>query len=250
MNKKIFCIALVITLMPLTGCTKTDTLINDFVKFDKAYTPALFLTNLEKLNPSKKSIAKLKEEWSSFKGKYYEYYKEDPQWSRDFDKVDQSIMEADKIISSNGDLIEAHEALENIRYTFIKTRRRNNIDYYIDYITDFHDPMEHIVLRAKGKTPETLKEEDIEFIENSLPEVLKLWDAIKSAKFDKDLFFFNEEKVKKMQGIIKAETMALEDLKGALKNKSAKENIIKKAIGIKKNFALLFKLFGDFEGLE
>jgi hypothetical protein len=250
MNKKIFFIALGITLMSHTSYTYKDNLINDFVKFDKAYTPALFLTNLEKSNPSKKSMSRLKEEWSRFKDKYYDYYKDNPQWNKDFDKVDQSIMEADKIISSNGNLLQAHETLENIRYTFIKTRRRNNIDYYIDYITDFHDPMEHIVLRAKGKTPKILKEEDIEFIENSLPEALKLWDAIKSAKFDKDLFFFNEEKVKEMQNIIEAETKALEDLKSALKDKSAKENIIKKAIAIKKNFALLFKLFGDFEGLE
>jgi hypothetical protein len=249
MSKLIFKIVLIITLISFVGCAKKVDLINDFVKLDKAYTPALFLTNLEKLNPSKKSIAKLKEEWSGFKVKYYDYYKEDPQWRKDFDKVDKSIMEADKIISSNGNLIEAHETLEAIRYTFIDTRRRNNIDYYIDYITDFHDPMEHIVMRAKGKTPKTLNDEDIEFIEKSLPEVLRLWDSLKNARFDKDLFLFNEEKVTKMESIIEAETMALEDLKRAIKNKSDKENIIKKAIGIKKNFALLFKLFGDFEGL-
>jgi hypothetical protein len=110
--------------------------------------------------------------------------------------------------------------------------------------------MEHIVLRAKGKTPTALKDEDIEYIEESLPEVLKLWGALKNASFDKDLFLFDEEKATKMQDIIKAETKALEGLKGAINNKSNKENIIKTAIGIKKNFALLFELFGDFKGLE
>ena len=218
--------------------------------FDKVYTPALFLTNLEKLNPSKKSITRLKERWSSFKEKYYEYKKEDAQWSKDFDKVDNSIMEADKIISSNGNLKEAHEILETVRYTFINTRRRNNIDYYIDYITDFHDPMEHIVLRAKDKTPITLRDEDIEFIEKSLPEALTLWTNLKKAKFDRSLFLFSKEKFKKMEDIIDAETKTLEDLKIAIKNKSDKDYIIRKAIGIKKNFVLLFKLFGDFEGLE
>ena len=133
MKKQLFFIVLIIIVLPLVGCTKNVNLISDFVKLDRAYIPTLFLTNLEKFNPSKKAIAKLKEEWDVFKGKYYEYNNEDPQWSKDFDKVDQSIREADKIISSGGDLIEAHEALETIRYTFLKTRRRNNIDYYIEH---------------------------------------------------------------------------------------------------------------------
>ncbi len=250
MIKNKLLISLLIASIPLAGCTKKDNLTNDFARLDRAYIPVLFLTNMNKPDPSKKSDARLKIEWSNFKNKYYEYNKVDPQWSKDFDKVDQSIMKADKIISSGGDLIKAHEILETIRYTFINTRRRNNIDYYIDHITDFHNPMEHIVLRANKKTPKTLTNKDIKFIEESLPKVLKLWDAIKNAKFDNDLFLFNKEKETKMQDIIKAETNALKDLENALNNKSNKENIIKTAIGIKKNFALLFKLFGDFKGLE
>ena len=250
MKNRILFSVLIIALVSVSGCSKNDQLLRDFAKFDRTYIAVLFLTNVEKPNPSKKAIEKLKTEWNIFKEKYYVYNKEDFQWSKDFDNVEQSIMQADKIISSGRKLVKAHEILENVRYTFIKTRRRNNIDYYIDYLTDFHEPMEHIVLRVKGKTPKTLKANDIKFIEKNLPEALKLWDALLDANFNQDLFLFNDEKVTKMHGIIQAETKTLEELKSAINNKSNKANLIKKTVGIKKNFALLFKQFGDFKGLE
>lgn len=250
MYNRLLIAILVTVFLPSIGFSKSDKFISDFVCFDRAYIPALFLTNMDKLNPSKKAMENLKTEWASFKGKYYYYEKDDTKWTKDFDKVEESIMLADKIISSGNKLIEAHEILENVRYTFLEMRKRNNIDYFIDYLTEFHDPMEHIVLRAKGKIPKTLKDNDIEFLEKSFPEAADKWNALKNAGFNNDIFHFNDERLTNMKDVIIAETKAMDALKSALNNKSDKANLIKNAVGIKKNFVLLFELFGDFKGLE
>ena len=250
MNKKILFLALILTIVPVVGYSMESNLINDFVALDKAYVPALFLTNMDKPDPSKEAMKRLNRVWNSFFSRYYIMNSDDPQWKTDFDRVDQKIKEATKIVFANGDLIEAHETLEAVRYTFITTRRRHNMDYFIDYLTDFHEPMEHIVLRAKGKIPQSLTDEDIAFIEQSLHHAMELWDKVVKADFDKAMFDFNDGKFAQMQATLQAETQSLEDLKSALANNSAKEPLIKKAMGIKKSFTQLFYMFGDFHGLN
>ena len=250
MNKKILFLALILTVVPVVGYSMESNLINDFVALDTAYVPALFLTNMDKPDPSKEAMKRLYRAWNSFFSRYYIINSDDPQWKKDFEKVDQKIKEATGIVFADGDLIKAHETLEAVRYTFINTRRRHNIDYFIDYLTDFHEPMEHIVLRAKGKTPQSLTDEDIAFIEKSLPHAMDLWGKVVKADFDNVMFDFNEGKFAQMQATLQAETQSLEDLRLALNNKSAKEPLIKKAMGIKKPFTQLFYMFGDFHGLN
>lgn len=250
MFRKMLIAALFIALIPTAGFSLDTNLLNDFVTLDKAYVPALFLTNMDKRGPSKQSMERLKAEWRTFKDKYYNYNSSDPQWNKDFDKIGQKIDEADRIVSSEGDLIAAHETLEAVRYTLIDTRRRNHIDYFIDYLTDFHDPMEHIVLRAKGKTPQTLSSDDLDFIESSLPETMTLWEKAITSNVDQTLFRLNDGQMEQLRNLMTAESGSLADLKAALADKTAKADIIKKAMGIKKNFSQVFGIFGDFSGLN
>jgi len=250
MNIKMLAMILVLALIPAAGYSMDSELLNDFVTLDQAYVPVLFLTNMEKLNPSKESMQRLNQVWSTFKDKYYTYNSDDSQWKKDLDKIDQIVREASGIVTANGNLIAAHETLEEVRYTLFDTRRRNGIDYFVDYLTDFHDPMEHIVLRAKGKTPQTLTDDDIADIEESLPHTMALWHKVINANFDKALYGFDGDKYDQMQATIQAETQSLEELKSALNEKSDKEMIIKKSMGIKKNFAQLFSMFGNFQGLK
>ncbi|MBN2038977.1 MAG: hypothetical protein JW864_02980 [Spirochaetes bacterium] len=249
MKNRILCALLFIALISFAGCNARQYLLTDFVNLDKSYVPALFLTNKEKSDPSKKAVGRLITEWVSFKGKYYDFNKDDEQWSRDFDTVEQSIRAAEKIVSSNGDLIEAYEILKNVRHTFIKTRRRNNIEYYIDYLTDFHSPMDHITAQVMGKKPEALTGKNIDEIKEALPEAKRLWEALKNAEFDEDLFVFNKDKVKEMQKLVLAVTKNLEELESAVKSKPDKAKIIELSLSTGESFSFFFMLFGNFHGL-
>ena len=232
----------------LMGFTKVD-LLKDFASFDRAYIPALSMTNQGEKEQSKISMSLLKDNWKIFKGKYYKHNSKDSKWKEDFDNVEQMIMKADSIVSNEGNLSDAHNSLEGIRTVFMELRKRSKIEYYIDYLTEFHEPMEAIVLTAKGKNPETFTDADIEKIQKSLDEALSIWTRFEKAKFKKSIFGFNKEKTKTMRNHIKLESESLSKLKQSIETKD-KKAIIQSAIGIKPNFVNLFTTFGDFSKMK
>lgn len=221
----------------------------DFVSFDKAFIPPLALTNQEKLKPSKKAMKLLKNEWTTLKTKYYDANPKDTQWKDDFDKADKVILDAEEIVKSGKNLYIAHETLEEIRILFMELRRRNNIDYYIDLLTEFHEHMEYISHAGKENTPQSLTDGDIGDIKSTLSEAQSIWAKIKDAKFDRHLYGFSDQKLTKMHKYLTLESDALFNLGNALKNHD-KSLIIQTAKGIKPNYAKLYKLFGDFENLK
>lgn len=244
----IFCI-LSISLFLLQGTSTAADLIKDFVIFDRAYIPALWLTSQGKVEESKKAMNLLKKNWKTFKGTYKAYNTKDMEWEKDFDKVDQMVLNADKILLDGKDISKAHDVLEDVCIVFMKLRKRNNIDYYVDYLTEFHEPMEAIVLTAKDKTPETLTDGDVREIQTSLNEASALWEKIEKLKFDEKLFGFSTNKTMKVKNYVKAESDALNKLKQTMASKD-KQLTIKAAVGIKPNFANLFVMFGDLERIK
>jgi hypothetical protein len=221
----------------------------EFASFDKFYIPALSLTSQGKMEQSKVAMMLLKEKWKTFKGKYYNHIPKDSEWKQNFDDVEQMILEADEIVKNGEDLLGAHELLESVRFTFMELRKRNGIDYYVDYLTEFHEPMEEIVLTAKGKTPDTLTDADMSKIRELLAESSHLLDKIETARFDASLFGFSDEKAELMNEYVRLEFESLSKLRQSIEN-GDKNLIIKSAAGIKPNFVKLFLLFGDFESTK
>ena len=231
----------------LTGFNKAE-LKKDFASFDRAFIPPLALTRGEKLKPSKKGMKLLKENWGTFKGKYYDANPKDPEWKEDFDKMEKVIMKAAALIKDGKDLIAAHEELEEIRIITMNLRKRNNIQYYIDPLTEFHSLMEEIFHTAEDHDPQDMTEKDIKELADLSSKALKLWKEIGDSKFDKNLFGFNNKKMGKMKKLYEMESAALDKLKKALEKKD--RPMIKKAgMGIKPNYAKYYKLFGDFESI-
>jgi hypothetical protein len=232
----------------LVDCAPKD-LEKDFAIFDRAYIPALALTNQGEAEQSKAAMILLIEHWSIFKGKYYGHGSKDSKWKKNFDDVEQAILKADEIVKGDRELLEAHELLESIRFTFMELRKRNGIDYYVDYLTEFHEPMEEIVLTSKGKTPDTLIDTDVEKIQELLPEALHFMNKIETPEFDSSLFDFDNEKTRLMKEYIKLESESLSKLEQAMKA-GDKKMIIQSSAKIKPNFVKLFFLFGDFGNMK
>lgn len=220
----------------------------DMASFDKVYIPALSFTNMEKINESKTAMSLLVDRWRQFKNKYYHANPDDPQWDGDLDSIDSLITNAEKVVQSETHILDAHQKyLEHVRIVFMKLRKRNNIEgYLIDFLTRFHQPMEDIGLAAKGRTPQTWTADNLARIKHTLPEAMVRFDEIKNAELDRDLFGFDAAKTARIQKLIAEEEAALRALKQAIEQNNA-QKIIETAIGIKPNFARLFKQFGDFK---
>jgi hypothetical protein len=235
-------------LLLLTGFNKAE-LKKDFVSFDRAFIPPLALTKGEKLKPSKKGMKLLKDNWGTFKAKYYDSNPQDPKWKEDFHKIEKKILEADSLVKGGKDLIAAHEELEEIRIITMNLRKRNNIPYYIDPLTQFHSLMEEIFHMADDNEPEDLTEKDMDELSDLSSKASKLWQQIVHSEFDKDLFGFDDLMTAKMKKLLMVESEALGKLRKAIEKKD-RPMIIKAGKGIKPNYAKLYKLFGDFESIK
>jgi hypothetical protein len=223
-----------------------DDLMKDFVSFDRAFIPPLAFTNQEKVNPSKKGMAILKEYWNTFKAKHYEANPEDPHWKKDLDGTEKRILKAGSIVASGKDLMEAHEILEEIRYVLMNLRKRNGIDYYLDHLSEFHEHMEAIMHTASERDAGSFTAKDGEYIARECSGAIRIWERIQVLPFDKHLFGFDNQKVAAMRDLMEEENQSLQRLRKALEGED-KTLIIDSAKKIRPNYAQLYKLFGDFE---
>jgi len=239
------CLSTGILSSPATGAEPD--MIKDMARFDQAYIPVLALTSQEKLAPARKAAAALNPVWGSFYEKYFPDTRGDAQWQTDLDKIAKYIKASNHIIQSGQKLKNAHEELEHIRVVFMRLRQRNNIEYFIDHLTRFHEPMEAIVLAVKDRAQTDLSENDIIKIQADLRTAKQLWLNTTNATLDPEIFGFDQNKTDKVRKLIRDEQMALDRLEGAIKTRS-KKDIIQAGLAVKPSFAKIFMSFGHFPG--
>jgi hypothetical protein len=154
--------------------------------------------------------------WKGFKDRYYDANPGDTQWRKDFDEADHMIAEAGRIVASDRKVTDAHEALEDMRMVMMKLRARNEIEYFVDRLTAFHEPMEAIVLAAKDKTPETFTDADIQRITKTLPQAEELWTRVATGNLDGATYQLEASQLERARKLIQTEQQALAALKTAL----------------------------------
>lgn len=234
------------TALPLSAATRLE---KDMVAFDKAYITALALTSQTSKTAAEKAMKLTADQWAQFKKQHAKTFSKNKADKAALTAIGKLISDAERIVKENEKTDEAHEVLEGVRSAFLKIRERNSMDYYIDYTTKFHEPMEAVVLTAKGKTAESLTEEMLLKIKDNFQIAQRDWEKLKNASFDPALFDFSAQKDAQRLGYIRAETEALNKLQSALESGN-KGEIIKAAMGIKPNFVNLFLMFGDFEKVK
>ena len=248
-KRKFMWSALILCLLFIMPAAVHADIKKDFVAFDRAFIPPLAITNQEKVNPSRKAMKILMQNWEEFKAKYYNSNPQDPKWKEDFDRIDRQIREAAKIVKDGTDLMAAHEALEEIRTITMDLRKRNNMDYFLDPLTEFHILMETIFHTGKDNSPEDLNQGMISDLKETVSEAQALWAKIGKVPFDKDLYGFTDQMVAQMKQYHSAETKALDMVQKAIET-GDKKAIIAAAKGVKDSYAQLYKMFGDFDRIK
>jgi hypothetical protein len=228
--------------MPGTPVTNiSPTLLKDMAALDQAYIPVLALTSQNSSNNSRKAMGILLPKWIAFNRTYYNSMPGDPGWKTDLDSINVTVFTANALIT-NGNLTAAHTELEGFRLTMLDLRTRNQIDYFIDKLTLFHDPMERIVLAAQNKAPADV---DTALIRQVFPEAVAKWEDVQTADLNAELFDFNQTDVQRIRGMIDNETAALTNLENALKT-GDNSTIGNASVAIKPPFSTLFAAFGKF----
>lgn len=237
------------TLMCLTGVffsiSAHADIVVDSAVFDKVYIPALALTSQGEIKKSQAVMAQLKQSWHVYEKMHRQDFPGDDNWTNGFKDIGEWINKADAIVTSGDELVEAHNALEHVREILMQLRKKNKIDYYLDYQTAFHEPMEEIVLAAKGKSPTTFSEQDLEKMRHMIADLDARWQDVLHAKFDPKIFVFDSTQAAKVKQVMEQESAAINSLKESVAN-SDKAAVIQRAIAIKPPFAKLYMMFGEF----
>jgi hypothetical protein len=234
--------ALLVAGAVVSGCRDRE-LVKDMVRFDRHYVPALAATaSSDDAGKAVMAVKMLKLDWFAFKSKY-----SGRGWGAEFSRIEDMIMDADGLINGN-DFKGAHRALEGVRAVLIELRRGEGIDYFPDYLTDFHGPMESIVKAVDGKTPGTLGQREIEGIRRSLRLAAGLWDRAEAAGFNRNEFGLSKAQEARLREYMRLERAALLSLESALAAGDV-PGIIDAARGLRPPFADAYRLFGDFDSL-
>lgn len=255
-------------LMISAGCGNNDTsnlmqsseYQTDLANLTKSYIPPLFYTNLPATNTTsavvqdaKKAHDRLVIVWSAFKAKYKDTAEFTP-YSAQLTQIDTEIALAGQIIqtaaSSNSlanDLLAAHEALEIIRVNLQTIDRKNNFDYPIDGIKDFHDAMEPFALAVKGKTAATLSDADVATLKGMFPNMENSWAKVTTYQFTTSQFGITADVKAFIDAAVASQTANMAALKTALYATTPDKTVIAtNGNNVKPLFLKLFFSFADF----
>jgi len=259
MTRALFLLTAAWCLLAIMGCGKSaqrgtpiqvQVALPDMVAFDRAYIPALALTNSGDAAKAKKAVALLVVRWQELRAKYVAAPTFNPQWRADFDSINAMILTADRMMIEGQPLQEAHGVLEGVRTVLKDLRLGYGISYDLDALTQFHEPMEAIALAVDGKTAAQLTADDLATIEEQWRYADSIWQGqVAKATFDPALFQLSADQEARLREELRLETGIMLELKAALDARD-KARVIQSAAALKPHFATLYKLFGDFSAVQ
>jgi len=215
--------------------------IEDTIVLDRAYIPALVLTNQPQKSAAatSESLQRLTAAWARFQAALPPADR--AAYAAAIAESDAKIKTADKLLAS-GSRQAAHDALEGVRIAFWKARVAQGVDYYPDRLTAFHEAMEPLVDLAAIPPTDATK------LKRQFEETSALWLRVEGARFDAALYGFDAEKTAQLQALVRKERGILSQLDAAIGSGNRGE-LEAGAKTLKGTFAQTLLLFGDFSGL-
>jgi hypothetical protein len=221
-------------------------LVPSMAALDKKYIPALGLSG----QPDHQATAKIafvdfEKAWADFDRRFSSQAGFDAEWKEELAQVDEAVARAKTALIDDSNGPAAHEALEAVRMTFLASRSRQKIPYFLDTLTLFHNSMEDLLNGKPGK-----KVAD--------------WSEAEKMGFsaDLDIAIARWKKVKAMEGLLPAAALpakaslayanqwhSIDSIMAAAKKafEAGDERAFSEKLGqLKPNFIRTFFLFGDF----
>lgn len=217
--------------------------------FDAIYIPALALTSQAQADRSvapqaRAAASKLFDVWPSAHERLLWAISGDPSWASSLDRVGQAVQRG-LGFSLDGDFGAAHEALEEVRLMLMAGRKRAGIEYFVDRLTAFHEPMEALVLAAKGKRPAQVDGAFRSKLQAMLVNAESLWLDVEAHLANAATSGLDPRRQSLLREAVWAESVALMRLREALASGSSSA-VLQAAAALKPPFAKAFMAFGDF----
>lgn len=236
-----FVYVVVIALLLASGC-KEDVVQYDMARFDRSYIPALLMTGShDSSGQSIMAVKRLKQDWILLEAKYPQLFSHGGEASAIGDIIGRSDM-----MITTGEYEKAHQELEKIRGSMYRTRKKYSIDYYLDYLTEFHFSMEKMLAIVNDKSIENITESDLVKMKAILPVLKAQWKSLEAAPFERTSFRFTQDSEKVLKREIAGQARNIEVLDAAFLSHN-KKLIVMNAMKIKSAYVFIISMFGDFD---
>lgn len=219
-------------------------LLDAMVALDAVYIPALSLTTAAQNDPAavpraQAAMGRLQGRWPALRVALE--IRKPADWAAALDAVGRQIDAAAAAVALSN-WAAAHEALEPVRLTLMKAREDAGVDYFVDRLTRFHEPMEVLALAgSRGLVPISppMRAE----IERAFAEARAHWRLVEQNLPDHAAYRMSTRRIAQFKQALGDEAAALTKLSDALRG-GDDAALLKAASAIKPPFARVFTAFG------
>lgn len=230
--------------MPLaSGVQAAD--LDHMVVFDGVYIPALALTTAAQQDAAvvaraRAAMQRLEVRWPALRVQLQQDLG-GTSAKRTLDAVDRHLAAARKAVAANA-FSAAHEALEQVRLDLMQARSQRRIDYFVDRLTAYHEPMEVLALAGSKLTPQELTAAKRVELELAFAEARVLWAGIEKNPPDPRVYALSPARAAQLRKGVADETEALSRLSDALRGDDPPA-LLKAAAALKPAFARVLMAF-------
>lgn len=224
--------------------------LDDMVAFDAVYIPSLAMTTAAAQDAAnapkaRASLDALQRQWPALKQRLSLTWgvKLPAGWSDALASTGRHI-EAASGAARQGDWKQAHDVLEPVRIDLMKIRQRQGLDYFVDRLTAFHEPMEQLAQAGSTWPSSALDTSRRDELVQAYAHARTLWRGIEDQSVDATQYGLSPARAAQLRKAIDEESAALAQLSDALRGDD-KACVLKAAVAIKSPYARAFTAFGQ-----
>jgi hypothetical protein len=229
----------------LFGCG--DDIVSDSARLDRYLIPALVHTSQRDHAQAMAAVESFETEWETFRESHYE--SGDSVWRAVFDEVDTMIADAAAIIEGGEYITDAYGSLDDIRMLLSEWREDNGIEYLVDPLHEFQEPLADMARLVASRKPESLKLEELGELAELQVEIEEIWLDMMDVEFDIGRYGMTEEKAESFERLVGSVDYAISRLRGALEA-GDRAGVLTAVRELEDWFGEVYAIFGDFESEE
>jgi hypothetical protein len=240
---RVFCVSAAGLLLSCSG----EDIVSDSAKLDRHLIPALVYTSQRDHAQAMAAVEDFEAEWETFRRSHYE--SGDSVWRAVFDEVDTMIADAAAIIEGGEYITDAYGSLDDIRMLLLEWREDNGIEYLVDPLHEFQEPLADMVKLVANRKPESLKQEELDGLAELQVELEEIWLDMMDVEFDIGRYGMTQDEAESFERLVGSVAYAIAQLGAAIEAGDG-TGAVSAVREVEAWFGEAYAIFGDFESEE
>jgi len=240
---RVFCVSAAGLLLSCSG----EDIVRESARLDRHLIPALVFTGQRDHAQAMAAVENFEAEWETFRKSHYETG--DSTWRAVFDQVDTMIADAAAVIEGGEYITDAYGSLDDIRMLLFEWREDNGIEYLVDPLHEFQEPLADMAKLAANRKPESLNREELGELAELQAELEEIWLDVMDVEFDIGRYGITETEAESFERLVGSIDYAISQLGGALEagDRAGVQATVRE---LEDWFGEAYRIFGDFESEE